>query len=160
MTAYIIRGCFSLAHLPSTLTVLQGGSYRCGRRCRICTFLLLRADGMGRHRDVLSTIKAPSFCGGPWSPGISGAVSPPATSVEFSPAASLPLNSMRSLILAAVLFLLSATVFSQTTQIFNTTIAYDQTYDNGSLSTTGIACSNGINGVIDQSASTSPTSAV
>ena len=62
---------------------------------------------------------------------------------------------MRSLILAAVLFLLSATVFSQTTQIFNTTIAYDQTYDNGSLSTTGIACSNGINGVIDQSSSTS-----
>nr|WGT79744.1 cerato-platanin-like protein 2 [Ganoderma boninense] len=59
---------------------------------------------------------------------------------------------MQSLILAAFIFLLSlsATVFTQTTQIFNTTIAYDQTYDNGSLSTTGIACSNGIKGVIDQ----------
>ncbi|KAI1791551.1 Cerato-platanin-domain-containing protein [Ganoderma leucocontextum] len=57
---------------------------------------------------------------------------------------------MRFLIFAAALLSLSATVFAQTNQIFNTTISYDQTYDDGSLSTTGIACSNGMNGVIDQ----------
>lgn len=61
---------------------------------------------------------------------------------------------MRSLFLAAALLLLSATVFALTSQSFDTTLAYDQTYDNGSLSTTGIACSNGINGVIDQNGAT------
>lgn len=60
---------------------------------------------------------------------------------------------MLFLAFAAAVLSLFVVVFTQTNQTFDTTIAYDQTYDDGSLSTTGIACSNGINGVIDQSAS-------
>ncbi|PIL33203.1 hypothetical protein GSI_04653 [Ganoderma sinense ZZ0214-1] len=51
-------------------------------------------------------------------------------------------------IIAAVLFSLLASAFAQTSQSFNTTLAYDPVYDNGNLSTTGITCSNGANGVI------------
>ncbi|KAM5542021.1 hypothetical protein V8D89_004331 [Ganoderma adspersum] len=54
-------------------------------------------------------------------------------------------------IVSAVLLSLSASssVLAQTAgQSFNTTLAYDPVYDNPNLSTTGITCSNGNNGVI------------
>ena len=56
-------------------------------------------------------------------------------------------------VVAAALLSLSASVFAQTSQSFNTTLTYDPVYDNANLSTTGIACSNGNNGVICKSLS-------